>query len=113
MHADRVARLVASLADNALDGVALLPGPNLFYYTGLSFHLMGRPTMAIFSADHGPVLLVPELERDKAEAGPLPSQIVSVGEDPASRQAALDQLASGLGLAQRRLGVEPLRMRWF
>lgn len=112
-HADRVARLVASLADHALDSVALLPGPNLIYYTGLSFHLMGRPTMAFFSRDHGPVLLAPELERDKAEAGPLPAQIMSYGEDPASRQAALGQLASTLGLARRRLGVEPLRMRWF
>jgi Xaa-Pro dipeptidase len=113
MHADRVARLVASLAGHALDGVVLLPGPNLIYYTGLSFHLMGRPTMAIFLREHGPVLLVPELERDKAEAGPLPAQIMSYGEDPASRQAALDHLASTLGLARRRLGVEPLRMRWF
>ena len=112
-HADRVARLVASLAGHALDSVALLPGPNLLYYTGLSFHLMGRPTVAVFSRDHGPVLLVPELERDKAEAGPLPAQIMSYGEDPASHQAAFGQLASTLGLGRRRLGVEPLRMRWF
>jgi len=113
MYADRVARLVASLADHSLDCVALLPGPNLIYYTGLSFHLMGRPTMAILSRDQGPLLMVPELERDKAEAGPLPARIMSYGEDPASRQAALDQLASTLGLGRRRLGVEPLRMRWF
>ncbi len=109
---DRLSRLVRSLPEHGLDGVVLLPGPNLVYYTGLSFHLMGRPTLAVLSRDHAPTLLVPELERAKAESNPLGADILSYGEDDASRAAAFEQLAARLGLARWRMGVEPLRMRW-
>ena len=109
---DRLARLVQSLPDHALDAIVLLPGPNLIYYTGLSFHLMGRPTLAVISRDQPPTLLVPDLERFKAESSPLGARIVTYGEDPASRAVAFEKLASDLGLARWRLGVEPLRMRW-
>ncbi|HSB91235.1 MAG TPA: Xaa-Pro peptidase family protein [Anaerolineales bacterium] len=112
IYSDRIARLTEALPEHALDAVVLLPGPNLIYYTGLSFHLMGRPTLAVLSRGQAPTLLVPELERSKAEAHPLGGRVFSYGEDPASRLAAFGELASHLTLAKLRLGVEPLRMRW-
>ncbi|HMK09241.1 MAG TPA: Xaa-Pro peptidase family protein, partial [Anaerolineales bacterium] len=87
-------------------------GPNLRYCTGLSFHLMGRPTLALISVDRPPLLLVPELERIKAEANPIGAAVAAYGEDLPSRRAAFTAAAESLGLARRRLGVEPLRMRW-
>jgi Xaa-Pro dipeptidase len=112
IHDDRLSRLVRAFPEAGLDALVLLPGPNLIYNTGLSFHLMGRPTMAVISRDEPPLLLVPDLERVKAEQG-LPGALVeSYGEDPADRQAAAGRVASRLGLGRRRVGVEPLRMRW-
>ena len=109
---NRLRRLTESLRAHELDGVVLLPGPNLRYTTGLSFHLMGRPTLAIVTADAPPLLYVPELEREKAESNTIGAVVRTYAEDPASRQGVLADAASTLGLAGRRIGVEPLRMRW-
>ena len=108
----RISRVTASLAALGLDGVILMPGPNLRYFTGLSFHLMGRPTLAILTVDQPPFLLVPDLERSKAEGSAIGAKVGTYGEDAASRQAAFTAAAATLDLGRRRMGVEPLRMRW-
>ena len=60
-YPSRVTRLVKAMPEHGLEAVVLLPGPNLIYFTGLSFHLMGRPTLAVFTPDLPPLLLVGEL----------------------------------------------------
>jgi Xaa-Pro dipeptidase len=112
LQAQRIQRLTESLPAHGLQAVILLPGPNLHYYTGLSFHLMGRPTLAIISGDRPPLLLVPDLEQTKAEANPIGAAVQTYGEDLPSRQAAFEAVAARLSLAGRLIGVEPLRMRW-
>jgi Xaa-Pro dipeptidase len=84
----------------------------MVYATGLSFHLMGRPTMAVISKDMPPALIVPDLERSKAEGSEIGARVFSYGEDLESRRAAFVEAAAALGLGRRRVGVEPLRMRW-
>ena len=111
-YLQRIRRLTESLSAHGLDGVILLPGPNLRFCTGLSFHLMGRPTLAILTVDRPPLLLVPELERSKAEGNAIGAKVITYGEDVASRQAAFADAAAMFDLARRRMGVEPLRMRW-
>jgi len=111
-YLQRIRRLTESLSAHGLDGVILLPGPNLRFCTGLSFHLMGRPTLAILTVDRPPFLLVPELERSKAEGNTVGAKVSTYGEDVASRQTAFAGAAATLDLAGRRMGVEPLRMRW-
>jgi len=112
-HAQRIQRLASNLSAHELEAIVLLPGPNLRYFTGLSFHLMGRPTLTILTVDQPPFLLVPELERSKAEGNTIGAKVATYGEDIASRRAALATAAATLDLARRRVGVEPLRMRWF
>jgi Xaa-Pro dipeptidase len=109
---DRIRRLSAAMPVHGLEAVVLLPGPNLRYYTGLSFHLMGRPTLAVITTDQPPLLIVPELEQSKAESNPIGAVVHSYGEDPASRLAAIRRGAETVGLGRRLTGVEPLRMRW-
>jgi Xaa-Pro dipeptidase len=111
-YRERIRRLTESLPTHELDGVILMPGPNLRYTTGLSFHLMGRPTLVFVTVDQPPLLLVPELERSKAEGNTIGASVNTYGEDLASRQATFAAAAAALGLARRRIGVEPLRMRW-
>ncbi|HET7010587.1 MAG TPA: Xaa-Pro peptidase family protein [Anaerolineales bacterium] len=112
LYSQRVARLLEAMTVHGLEAVILLPGPNMLYYTGLSFHLMGRPTLAVFTPDMAPLLFVGDLERAKAEGCSLAPQVVTYGEDMASRQAAFKEVEKRIGLSRRRTGVEPLRMRW-
>ena len=109
---ERIQRLATSMAGHDLQAIVLLPGPNLLYLTGLSFHLMGRPTMAVITPDADPVLIVPDLERVKAEANSIGARIFAYGEDLEARRVAFVQAAESIGLGRRRAGVEPLRMRW-
>jgi Xaa-Pro dipeptidase len=94
-----------------LDALALNPGPSLFYLTGLSFHLMERPTVLLVCPGEKPVLVLPELEAAKLQGGSIPLQGIMYGDNPASWQPAFDQAAELLGLAGKTIGVEPARLR--
>ena len=113
MLANRLTRLEQAMRDHGLDAVALNPGPSLFYLTGLSFHLMERPVICLFAPGERPRLVLPQLERSKAEAAGLEIALHAYGEDDASRAEALRGAAAEMGLAGRKVGVEPLRMRLF
>ena len=68
----RLAKLSASLPELPASGrLALNPSPSLIYLTGLHFHLMERPTVAFFTADSPPVLVLPELEMLKVKDLPF------------------------------------------
>lgn len=66
MTAGRLDRLRAVAADADLDAVAVIPGPNLRYFTGLSFHLSERPVVLIVPAAGAPRLIAPGFEAGKA-----------------------------------------------
>lgn len=113
VHQKRIQHLLKNLEAADLDALILNPGPSLKYLTGLSFHLMERPVLAIFKLGQSPHLIVPELERSKAETIEFEAEILTYGEDIASRTQALSDAAARLSLDGGRLGVEPLRMRVF
>jgi Xaa-Pro dipeptidase len=92
---------------------ALMPGPNLRYLTGLSFHMMERPIIGLFPLDAKPHFILPELEEDKGRSSLLEAEIITYGEDEASRQTAFSKAESRLDLNAQRIGVESLRMRMF
>ena len=112
MHEARLTRLLQLLQQNALDGLAVIPGPNLLYLAGLSFHLMERPVVALFLQDVEPALILSAFEQSKGEASAIPFRLFPYDEDEDSRASAFQAAASYAGLAGRRLGVEPLRMRF-
>ena len=62
IHAERRQRLAAIAADQGLGAIALVPGANLFYLSGLHFHLMERPTLLFVTAANRIVGIIPELE---------------------------------------------------
>jgi len=90
--------------------MALVPGANLFYLTGLSFHLSERPVVALFPVDAPPAIVLPALEAPKLEtaACALESFPYTDEEGPA---LAFHQACAALELAEARIGVEGLRMR--
>ena len=69
MHLARLKRLQAALAQANFDGAVTIAGPNLFYLTGLSFHLSERPMVGFFPAHGDPVLVAGALEQSKVING--------------------------------------------
>jgi len=116
----RLARVRELAAEADLDAVALMPGPNLFYFTGLSFHLSERPTLLVFPLEGAPVAIVPGFEAIKLQA--LPYDVRTFAYDDALGPAqAFEQAMAALGTGPRRdggdrerlwLGIEGRRMRF-
>jgi Xaa-Pro dipeptidase len=111
-HQKRIDRLFTLLRDQGLAALAVLPGPNLYYLTGLSFHLMERPVVGLFSTGAGPRLILPEFERAKGESAAVRMELFPYGEHEGASLGAFQAALSGIGSDHGRLGVEPLRARF-
>jgi Xaa-Pro dipeptidase len=113
MENDRLPRLLKALEESEFQAIALNPGPGLFHLTGLSFHLSERPVVGLFAANQRPILILPELERSKAEASCLDLDLIDYGEDLTDRIRAFSTAAKQFRLSGRLIGVDPLRFRVF
>ncbi len=113
MENDRLPRLLKALEESEFQAIALNPGPGLFHLTGLSFHLSERPVVGLFAPNQRPILILPELERSKAEASNLDLELIAYGEDLADQILAFATAAKRFGLSRRLIGVNPLRFRVF
>ncbi len=112
-YQQRIDQLLDRLKDARFGAMALIPGPSLFYLTGLSFHLMERPVIALFSDEAELRMVVPELEQAKAESSPVSFKLFTYGEEEGAAPEALSRAVADLGLAGGKIGVEPLRMRFY
>lgn len=111
MHVARLQRLRAAMDQAKLDCVAAIAGPNLYYLTGLAFHLSERPTVGLFPLQGDPVLVAGNLEEAKVLGGaPYPMRGFYYT-DAGGPVAAFREAAQALRLGQPRLGVEHVRMR--
>ena len=113
MSTARLKRLTAALKEAHLDALALNPGFSLLYATGLHFHLMERPVVALFAADSRIALILPELEILKLNELPYPAEAFPYGENPATWIDVFRSAVDFLGVDEKRIGVEPLAMRLF
>ncbi len=111
MIVDRWQRLDQALRSSALDALALNPGPSLYYLTGLSFHLMERPVIGLFTPEQPPCLVLPELEREKVASAGLGLQLETYGEADAARLEAAQRALRSRAVRCVRIGIEPLRLR--
>ena len=112
-HQKRIDQLLDRLKEARLGALALIPGPSLFYLTGLSFHLMERPVIALLSNEAELRIVVPELEQAKAESSPVSFKLFTYGEEEGAAPAALARAVADLGLDGGKIGVEPLSMRFY
>jgi len=102
----RLTQALASAEAAGLDALALVPGPNLRYATGLSFHLSERPIVALLPVDAQPSIVLPEFEAGKADGF---TTFTYTDED--GYAMAYSQACAALELADARVGVEALQMR--
>ncbi len=107
----RLSRLQQIARDAGVDTVALVPGANLIYLTGASFHLMERPLIAFIPAAGEPTVIIPTLELSKiTDLAPFPMRFFSYG-DTDGYLGAFEQACKALDLSNKKIAVEGLRMR--
>ena len=111
MITDRVEKTQLALQISNLDALVLNPGPSLVYTCGLHFHLSERPVVIIFTKYQPPVIVLPELERQKLVDLPYAIQGIPYGESPDEWQQAFDKAISLLGMEDKHIGMEPRSLR--
>jgi Xaa-Pro dipeptidase len=111
MKAERRKRLTHEVLAHGLDGVALVPGPNMLYLTGIHGHLSERPMLFFFPADDDPAIIVPRLEEDKAHGAGIAQERIFSWTDEEGYTGAFQQACAHLELSDYLLGVEALHMR--
>jgi Xaa-Pro aminopeptidase len=110
----RLERVQTALQAKGLDAVALLPGANLRYLTGVSFHSTERSLIGLFPAEGEPVMVIPGLECTKIrDVTPYPIRFFTWS-DEQGPDSAFAEAAQAVGLVQAAqvIGVESLTMRF-
>ncbi len=112
MNGERIDKLMAAARNVGVDCVAVMPGVNMMYLTGLSFHLSERPTLALFPVEGDPALILPALEASKPEAGPVTIDWrLFPWTDEEGPANAFKQACEALNLSGHTLAVEELILR--
>lgn len=111
LKVDYSARLAKLRAIAGLDALALVPGFNMVYFTGLEFHLSERPVIALLTADGELSFIIPELEVPKLNQRPDLEARAFPWSDTHGYADAFQQAVKELGLDGKQLGVDGLTMR--
>ncbi len=104
-YADLRARIGAELDDAGLDAVVLDDALDVAYTTGFNHFPNERPVAAYIPRDGDAVLLVPDLEREYAQAQGVHAEILAYPEFP-GRRSPFATLLDAVGPA-RRIGHAP------
>ena len=112
MSIQRIQQLIEAAAKRGADCVAVMPGANMIYLTGLPFHLMERATVAFFPVYGPPAFVLPMLEATKPASGPVAIDWqLFPWSDEQGPKAAFVAASQALALSGRTLAVEELVMR--
>ena len=111
MNDERVNNLTRQILAHGVDGVALVPGPNMMYLSGIHAHLSERPIVLFFPADDEPAIIIPVLEAMKARDAGIAEERIFAWSDQEGYTGAFQQACAHLELSDYLLGVEALHMR--
>lgn len=108
MFAKRREKLSDLLKSEEMDAAILVPGSNMFYYTGLKLKQSERLTLAIITKDGDLTFVVPQVELSKAEE--ISEAKVFWYTDEQGPSKALEKTRQSIGTLQL-IGVEYTKMR--
>jgi len=111
MFERRVTALRELMAAHDLPAVAWVPGPNLFYFTGLDTFLTERPIVVFLRVNGAAAVVVPGFEVKRIQSALGFSATAYPYTDEEGHAGAFLTACRDLGLADARLGVEFLTMR--
>lgn len=113
MQFDYKARQARLIGITGIDALAIVPGANMEYFTGLHFHLSERPTMAIFNSDGELSFIIPELEVPKLAQRPDLEARVFAWNDTEGYESAFKAAVKALKLDSAVLALDGKTMRVF
>ncbi len=111
MCTERQRRLAERQRQSRLDCVALVPGPNLRYLSGLPLFMSERPVVAFYCADGRAAAVVPALEAGRTRAIAADSLSIYPYADEEGYEATFGSAVESLDLDGGRCAVEYLHMR--
>jgi Xaa-Pro dipeptidase len=111
MNEQRLRKCQDQTVAHGLDGVVLMPGPNMLYISGMHTHASERPILLFVPADDETAIIIPELEAMKAEAAGIDPRRIFAWNDQDGYMGAFQHACAMLELSDYLLGVEVLRMR--
>jgi Xaa-Pro aminopeptidase len=97
LYGPRLERLRKTAAENGFDGVILVPGPNLRYYTGVNSLLLERPFIFFAPNDGQPHLVAPTLESGPYRRCPIPVMVHS-WDDATGPSNAIEEAVHQIGM---------------
>jgi Xaa-Pro aminopeptidase/Xaa-Pro dipeptidase len=106
---DRIRRLQSALTDSGAACALIVPGPNLFYLTGLRMGMSERVTLAIIPTQGEPLFVAPKLEANKIQEY-TGVRVVIPWTDEDGPLAALTEALAGL-IRGKVVGAEYRYMR--
>ncbi len=107
----RLASLQQLQTANGVSCVALMPGANLHYFTGLAAHLSERPILAFVPSVGQLAVLLPQLEAPAARRHLADGSRLFTYSDEEGHEQAFHELAGELELDGKTIGIEFLAMR--
>jgi Xaa-Pro dipeptidase len=111
MNQKRLDKLTEEILSHGLDGIVLMPGPNMLYLSGIHTHVSERPILLFLPADDAPAIIIPKLEAMKARQAGIPEERIFAWTDDEGYTGAFQQACAHLELSDYLLGVESLHMR--
>ncbi|HEX6387183.1 MAG TPA: Xaa-Pro peptidase family protein [Anaerolineae bacterium] len=111
MNQQRLDKLTKQILAHGVDGIALVPGPNMVYLSDIHSHLSERPIVLFFPADDEPAIIIPVLEAMKARDAGIPEARIFAWSDEEGYTGAFQQACAHLELSDYLLAVEALHMR--
>jgi Xaa-Pro aminopeptidase len=104
-------KLKELMKSQKIDSLILVPGPNLYYFSGLKMHTSERSTMLFVNAQGKDCIFLPKLEMPNATSI-LKDEYTYYGySDEEGPDQVFNNMSNALGLDGRKLGVEFLHMR--
>lgn len=107
-----IIHLIDLLKTQNLDGIVLNPGPSLNHLTGLDFHLMERPVVAVFWRNGQAQIILPALERAKVADLTFDVQVSTFGDLAEIWPTVFAEALANDSDKRLRIGVEPTRIRF-
>ena len=111
MNERRLNNLRLQMSAYQMDGVALVPGPNMVYFSDIHAHLSERPIALFVPTQDEPAIIIPSLEAMKARTAGISEERIFDWSDEVWFEGAFQAAAEALGLSNWSLGVETLYMR--
>lgn len=111
MNRTRLEKLQHQLRKQKLDAMALMPGPNMLYISGIHAHASERPILLLVPAEGEPAIIIPTLEAPKAKQAGIPAERICNWGDDEGFVGAFHKACQLLNLAGKTIAVETLYMR--